>query len=104
MLFQRKINRAMKWSRDQKLRAEGRDPEQEELDRELKNKGKGKWKEEPLPSMEELKEEANQVQLEKGDLFAMIFSALITIVPICLGLLLLICLLGYLLIFGWQLL
>ena len=55
MLLQGKINRAMKWSRDRRLRREGRDPEQEALNEELKRHGKGNWKkEEALPSMEEI--------------------------------------------------
>ena len=92
MLLQRKINRAMKWSRERKLRAEGRDPEQESLDAEVQSLGKGKWKQkDPLPTMEELREEEDKLQLEKGDLPAMILSALITIVPVCVIALLAIC-------------
>lgn len=92
MLLQRKINRAMKWSRERKLRAEGRDPEQESLDAEFQSHGKGKWKQkDPLPTMEELREEEDKLQLEKGDLPAMILSALITIVPVCVIALLAIC-------------
>ncbi len=40
-----------------------------------------------------------QIELEKGDLFAMIMSAMLTIFPICVGLLLLIVLLAYFLFF-----
>ena len=96
MLLQRKINRAMKWSRDRRLRREGRDPEQEALDAQVARGGKGDWKDEPLPSMEEIlrEEEANR-PLEKGDLPSLIFSAMITIVPVCVGLILLICLIVY---------
>mgnify|MGYP000279585855 CR=1 FL=1 len=36
MLLQRKVDRAMKWSRERSLRAEGIDPEEEELKAELK--------------------------------------------------------------------
>ena len=45
--------------------------------------------------LEEIEKEKEQIELEKGDLFAMILSAMITIFPICLGLLLLIVLLAY---------
>ena len=88
----------MKWSRERKMRAEGRDPEQEALDREVQNHGKGKWKEE-LPTVEELREEEDKLQLEKGDLPAMIGSAFLTIFPVCVLALLLICLLVYLFFF-----
>ena len=98
MFLQRKIDRAMKWSRERKMRAEGRDPEQEALEREVQNHGKGKWKEE-LPTMEELREEEDKLQLEKGDLPAMIGSAFLTIFPVCVLALLLICLLVYLFFF-----
>lgn len=92
MLLQGKINRAMKWSRDRKLRAEGRDPEQEALDTEVQAQGKGRWKQkDPLPSMEELRKEEDKLHLEKGDLPAMIVSALITIVPVCVLAILAIC-------------
>ena len=96
MLLQRKIDRAVKWSRDRRLRSEGRDPEQEALDAQVKRAGKGDWKEEPLPTMEEIlrEEEANR-PLEKGDTWSLILSALITLVPVCLGLILLICLIVY---------
>ena len=96
MLLQRKINRAMKWSRDRRLRSEGRDPEKEALDAEVARGGKGNWKEEPLPSMEEiLREEEAKRPLEKGDVFSLILSAMITLVPICIGLICLICLIVY---------
>ena len=97
MILQRKIDRAMKWSRDRRLRSEGRDPEQEALDAELARHGKGNWKqEEPLPSMDELiREEEAKRPLEKKDLFSLILSGMITLVPICVGLILLICLLTY---------
>lgn len=100
MLLQKKINRAMKWSRDRRLRSEGRDPEQEALEAEIARHGKGKWKEEELPSMEEIirEEEANR-PLEKKDTFSLIVSGLITLVPICVVLLLLIWLLVYIFFF-----
>ncbi len=44
---------------------------------------------------EEIDKEEEQIELEKGDLFAMILSAMITIFPICVGLLLLIVLSAY---------
>lgn len=43
----------------------------------------------------EIEKEEEQIELEKGDLFAMILSAMITIFPICVGLLLLIVLSAY---------
>lgn len=100
MLLQRKINRAMKWSRERKMRAEGRDPEQEALEAEVKNQGKGKWKEkEALPTMEELREEESKLQLEKSDLPAMIGAAFLTIFPVCVIAVLAICLLVWLFFF-----
>ncbi len=99
MLFEHKIRRAMKWSHDRKLRAEGRDPELEDLERELKNRGKQRPEE--LPTIEELKEQEAGLPLEKGDLPALIGTALITIVPVCLLVLVVICLAAYFLIFGW---
>ena len=96
MILQRKIDRAVKWSRDRRLRREGRDPEQEALDAEVARAGKGNWKEEPLPSMEEIiREEEAKRPLEKGDMLSLILSALITFVPICLLLIGLICLIVY---------
>ena len=100
MFLQRKINRAMKWSRERKMREEGRDPEQEALEAEVRSAGKGKWKEEdPLPSMEELRAEEEKLQLEKGDLPAMIGSGFLTIFPACVLVILVICLLTYLFFF-----
>lgn len=101
MLLQRKINRALKWSRERKMREEGRDPEQEALEAEVQNRGKGKWKEkDALPSMEELIEEEKKLQLEKGDLPAMIGAAFLTIFPVCVIAVLVICLLVWLFFFG----
>ena len=93
MILQRKINRAMKWSRDRRLRSEGRDPEQEALEAEVARAGKGNWKEDnDLPSMEEIiREEEAKRPLEKGDMFSLIVSGLITLFPICLAVILLIC-------------
>ena len=95
MLLQRKVDRAMKWSRERSLRAEGIDPEEEELKAELK---KHSGKKDSAPSMEELIAEEKQKELErleKGDVKAMILAAMITIFPICLGRSLLICLIAY---------
>ena len=100
MFLQRKINRAMKWSRERKMRAEGRDPEQEALEADLKNRGKGKWKqEEELPTMEELRKEEEELQVEKGDVPAMIGAAFLTIFPVCVLALLAICVAVYLFFF-----
>ena len=97
MLLQGKINRAMKWSRDRRLRSEGRDPEQEALEAEVSRHGKGNWKkEEALPSMEEIiREEQENRPLDKKDMLPLIFSGMITLVPVCLGLICLICFLVY---------
>ncbi len=99
MLLQRKINRAMKWSRDRRLRAEGKDPEREALEKEVASHGKGKWKEE-LPSMEEIirEEEANR-PLEKKDTFSLILSGMITLVPVVVVLLAILFLLVYIFFF-----
>ena len=67
MFFQKKIERAQKWLR-----------------------GTSK-KSEKLPTPEELKEESQEIKLEKGELPLMIFLALIIIVPVCLIVLLAIC-------------
>ena len=97
MLLQGKINRAMKWSRDRRLRSEGRDPEQEALDAEAARHGKGNWKkEEALPSMEEIiREEKENRPLEKKDVLPLILSGMITLIPVCVGLICLICFLVY---------
>ncbi|MBQ7800944.1 MAG: hypothetical protein IJ375_01310 [Oscillospiraceae bacterium] len=100
MLLQRKINRAMKWSRERKMRTEGRDPEREALEAEVRDRGKGKWKEkDELPTMEELIEEEKKLQLEKGDLPAMIGAAFLTIFPVCVLAVGIICLLVWLFFF-----
>jgi len=97
MFLQRKIDRAVKWSRERKLRAEGRDPEQEALEEELGNKGKGTWKKEsPLPSMEEIRREEEELGLTPKDMFSLIFSGLITIMPVVIGILALLFLVVYL--------
>lgn len=100
MLLKRKIERALEWSRHRRLRSEGRNPEQEELDAEVRKHGKGKGE---LPSIEELRaeelEQLNNARFEKGDVPAMIISAFVTIVPVCIGVIVLICLLVYLFFF-----
>ena len=98
MFLQRKIDRAVKWSRERKLRQEGRDPEQEALEAELENQGKGTWKQEsPLPSMEEIRREEEELGLTPKDMFSLIFSGLITIMPVVIGVLALLFLVVYLL-------
>ena len=95
MFLDKKIRRAIQLTRDRRLRAQGRDPEQEALEARVRNRGKGEWKEE-LPTMEELLEEEDRLQLEKGDLPALILSAFLTIVPVCVLVILVICLVAYL--------
>ena len=97
MFLQRKIDRAVRWSRERKLREEGRDPEQEALEEELKNQGKGSWKKEsPLPSMEEIRLEEQELGLAPRDMFSLVFSGMITIMPVVIGILALLCLVVYL--------
>lgn len=76
MLFKNKVERAQKWLHERNQTPQSRRRESREGD---------------LPSMEELKRESQELQLDKGDLPAMIVAALITIVPICLLVLLAIC-------------
>ena len=98
MLLKRKVDRAMEWSRHRHLREQGRDPEQEELEAEIRRHGKGKGDE--MPSMEELRaealEELKNEPVDNKDVFSMITAAFLTIFPVCVGLILLICLLAYL--------
>ncbi len=69
MLFQRRVDRAFQWLKQRT----GNDKQPEAS-------GEG-----DLPSVEELRAEAQEeMELEKGDLFAMILSALIVILPVCL--------------------
>ena len=81
------------------MRADGRDPEQEELDAEVKRKGKH----EKLPSMEELRqqelEELRSEPISKGEIGSMILSAFLTLFPACLGVILVICLVAVLFFF-----
>lgn len=73
MLFQKKINRAQKWLKEQSDPQTGCEGNHADL-----------------PSMEELKAEAKQeIHLEKGDIPAMLLAAF-PIVLICLAVLLLI--------------
>ena len=57
----------------------------------------GEISEEKLKEKDREGDEKEQIELEKSDMFAMILSAMITIFPICVGLLLLIVLSAYLL-------
>ncbi len=71
MLLQRKVNRAFDWQKEQVRQREAesnKKPEYETSDE--------------LPPMEDLVEK-DDVALEKGDLPAMIMSALVTILPAC---------------------
>lgn len=91
MLFQRKIDRAFK-----KLHEESDHPE---IDHFAKERRRRKMKmedpeerraREALPSREE-----EMPELEKNDFLAMVIAALITILPVALGVLLVIALVGY---------
>lgn len=77
------------------MRADGRDPEQEELDAEVQRKGQH----EKLPTMEELRaqelEELQNEPISKGEISSMILSAFLTIFPACVGVILVICLVVY---------
>lgn len=78
MFFRKKLEKSMKWHHE---KAQGQPAAASE----------GL---EDLPSMEELKEEAREeVTLEKGDLPAMILAGMLTILPACLAVLLILCLL-----------
>jgi len=62
MFLQKKIDRAVRWSRERKLREQGIDPEQQALEAEVQSHGKGQWKEKsPLPSMEEILREEREM-------------------------------------------
>ena len=76
MMFQRKVDRAMKLSAEKAAARAGEyDPKKGVEERELKD------------------------ELEKGDLPAMLISALVVIVPICLVLLVLLCLIAFIPLF-----
>ena len=67
------------------------------LEEQARSHGKGKWKEKsPLPSMEEILREEQELGLGRQDMFALILSGLITIVPVVLLILLVIFLVVYL--------
>ena len=69
MLFQRKVDRAMKWLHN---RSDSAKAEQAE-------------KEGNMPSMDDLRREAqDEMELEKGDGLAMLIAAFITILPVAL--------------------
>ena len=73
MLFQRKVDRAVKWLHD---RSDSGKAEQTE-------------KEGNLPSMDDLRAQAqNEMELEKGDWLAMLIAALVTILRVALVVLL----------------
>ena len=84
MLFGKKLKRAQDWLREQNPDAE--------MDPEMVS-------EEDLPSLEELKAESQEMNLDKSDLFAMIISAMITILPACLIVLLVLVGIAYLIMF-----
>ncbi len=77
MLFQRKVDRAMEWSRNRSGKHEERSHSCAEGE---------------LPSMEELRAQANQeMDLEKGDFLAMLIAGFAVILPAGLIVLLLMC-------------
>ena len=77
MMFQRKLDRAMRWSRKRRMKEDGKEIP-EEIDGE-----------EELPTDEELRAEGQNIELEKGDMRAMLIAGLITILPVCVIVLLL---------------
>lgn len=101
MFYQRKLDRAMKWNKEQRMRAEGLDPEEEEIKEELRKHSRPMGSD--LPTPEEIREEAKEeMHVEKGDMPAMIFSAMITILPVCLAVLLVLALIAMLLFGGFN--
>ena len=62
ILLRRKVDRAMKWSRDRDLQAEGIDPEEEELKAEPRKHSTRRKSE--IPSREELMAEEKQKELQ----------------------------------------
>lgn len=72
MFFRKKFERARQWQREQ-------------------NAGREAVSDEDLPSMEELREESNKLELEKGDLPALILSAMLAFIPVALIALLVLC-------------
>lgn len=91
MIFpKRKVERAMKWSRERRAKADGV-PVNED----------GTIDEENLPTMDELREVNIQDEMEKGDLGAMILAGFLTIIPIAVAVLVVLGLLCILLVGGF---
>ena len=84
MLFGKKLKRAQDWLREQNPDA---------VSEETALSGGD------LPSMDELKVESRELDLDKSDMFAMIVSAMITIIPACLIVLLVLVGIAYLFFF-----
>ena len=85
-MFKKKSIRARLWAREQRMKEDGIEiPE-------------GGLTEEDLPTEAELKAEGQKIELEKGDLKAMIIAAFTTIFPACVVVLLLFALFAFLLI------
>lgn len=84
MVPKSKLNRALQWAR--KRRAE-----EDQIPVTVDENG-----EEILPTDEELRAEGQKVELEKGDLKAMMLAGLVTILPVCILVLALFGLLCYL--------
>lgn len=99
MLFPGKINRAMKWAREQRMREEGLDPEKEELRRLNAKHGSA---ESDLPTPEELKKESQEIKVTGREMGELVLTGMITIVPICLLILLAIVLVAFTLFGGFS--
>ncbi|MBP3673407.1 MAG: hypothetical protein J6J18_06215 [Oscillospiraceae bacterium] len=84
MIFEKKFRAARKWLRRKNHTSEEQDTP---------------LSEEELPTMEELRQEENKLELEKGDLPAMMLAGLLTILPVCLLVLLGMCLIAFLIFF-----
>ena len=84
MLFGKKLKRAQDWLHEQNPDAG--------TDQEILS-------EDDLPSMDELREQSRELDLDKSDMFAMIISAMITIMPVCLIVLLVLVGIAYLIMF-----
>lgn len=103
MLFPGKINRAMKWAREQRMREEGLDPEKEELKEELRRlNAKHGSAESDLPTPEELKKESQEIKVTGREMGELVLTGMITIVPICLLILLAIALVAFALFGGFS--
>ncbi len=91
MIFpKRKVERAMKWSRERRAKADGV-PVNED----------GTIDEENLPTTDELREVNIQDEMEKGDMGAMILAGCLTIIPIAVAVLAVLGLLCILLVGGF---